>query len=169
MPSDPYRKSYFGDMILWVHYLPNGISFTGKMTSSFWNGSKMDSWMEREKDQCKIRMYHPQQWSEEVKYEKKKKQTEHNWHLPQNLSLPIYHQGFPAQWEHVLSRDWCRRGPYWWLTTWCQWLQWAGKLLPRDVVTESGNRVTSKFWNKRKLAYEQHVLLTSYKDAISPV
>ena len=33
----------------------------------------MDSWMEREEDPCKIRMYYPEQWSEEMKYEKKKR------------------------------------------------------------------------------------------------
>ena len=37
MPSYQYRKSHYGGKkILWPSYLHNGISYTGKMTSSYW-------------------------------------------------------------------------------------------------------------------------------------
>ena len=37
IPSYQYRKFHCGDKtILWSSYLPNGISYTGKMTSLYW-------------------------------------------------------------------------------------------------------------------------------------
>ena len=37
MPSYQYRKPHCGDKtILWLSYLHNGISYTGKMTSLYW-------------------------------------------------------------------------------------------------------------------------------------
>ena len=48
MPSYQYKKSRWGDnTILWLSYLHNGISYTGKLTSLYWIMallSKSDKW-----------------------------------------------------------------------------------------------------------------------------
>ena len=44
MSSYQYRKSHCGDKtILWPSYLPNEISYTGKVTSSYWIGAQINS------------------------------------------------------------------------------------------------------------------------------
>ena len=46
MLSYPYRKSHCGDKtVIWLSYLHNGISYTGKMTPLYWIKAQAASWV----------------------------------------------------------------------------------------------------------------------------